>query len=93
MGLEIGFPKCTTLNIKGDKKRKRWLVDFKTTYKNVSKTGRTEPDVQALLQQANLREEDLLPETQMLYFSPEQDNVLLIELDKNLHNFFKEGQR
>ena len=92
MGLEIGFPKCTTLNIKGDKKRKRWLVDFKTTYKNVSKTGRAESDVQALLQQANLRE-DLLPETQMLYFSPEQDNVLLIELDKNLHNFFKEGQR
>ncbi|KAK8400509.1 hypothetical protein O3P69_003283 [Scylla paramamosain] len=57
---------------------------------------RTESDVQALLQQANLREEDLLPEIQVLHFSPdflpEQDNVLLIELDKNLLNLFKEGQ-
>ena len=32
VGLEIGFPKCATLNICGDGKKKRWLVDAKTTF-------------------------------------------------------------
>ena len=33
VGLEIGLPKCATLYIRGDGKRKRWLVDTKTTFK------------------------------------------------------------
>ena len=32
VGLEIGLPKCATLYIRGDGKRKRWLVDTKTTF-------------------------------------------------------------
>ena len=32
VGLELGHKKCATINIKGDKKRKRWLVDSTTTF-------------------------------------------------------------
>lgn len=32
VGLEIGLPKCATFYIRGDGKRKRWLVDSKTTF-------------------------------------------------------------
>ena len=32
VGLELGHNKCATLNIKGDKKKKRWLVDSTTAF-------------------------------------------------------------
>ena len=32
VGLEIGLPKCATFYTRGDGKRKRWLVDSKTTF-------------------------------------------------------------
>ncbi|KAG0727391.1 Sister chromatid cohesion protein DCC1 [Chionoecetes opilio] len=58
---------------------------------------RSVSEVQALLQQANLKEEDLLPETQVLNFSPDflavQQAVVLLELDAELLHVFKEGQR
>ena len=32
VGLELGYNKCATMNIKGDKKRKRWLVDSTNSF-------------------------------------------------------------
>ena len=69
----------------------------KTNIESIFKTCRSESDVQTLLQHANVKEDDLLPETQVLHFSsdflPEQDTVVLLELDTWLLNCFREGQR
>lgn len=58
--------------------------------------NRKESEVKSLLQHANLEEKDLLPETQVLYFTPgfqsEEDNIVLLELDAALLGSLQEGQ-
>lgn len=70
---------------------------YYVTCYTLSISFRKESEVKNLLQHANLEEKDLLPETQVLYFTPgfhpEEDNIVLLELDATLLGSLQEGQR